>query len=99
MDISTENGLTNPRETSPSSDSGVHSWTEHCVDSTREHERLNSTRVFAAQSDFSDDSSEFSGWNAAHPFLFNRYCQLVWGLCPNSSDSTGKGGAGLSCYC
>ena len=29
LNISTDNGLTNSRETSPSSDSGVHSWTEH----------------------------------------------------------------------
>ena len=28
VNISTDNGLTNSRETSPSSDSGVHSWTE-----------------------------------------------------------------------
>ena len=28
VNINTDNGLTNSRETSPSSDSGVHSWTE-----------------------------------------------------------------------
>ena len=75
MNISTDNGLTNSRETSPSSDSGVHSWTEqwenmsenstdssvyHTVDSHREDSGRVSHLQFRAPPNTEDeDDSDY----------------------------------------
>ena len=79
LDISTENWLTNSRETSPSSDSGVHSWTEqwenmsenstdssvyHTVDSHQEDSGRVSHLEFRAPPNTEDeDDSDYSNTN------------------------------------
>ena len=79
LNISTANGLTNLRETSPSSDSGVHSWTEqwenmsenltdssvyHTVDSHQEDSRRVSHLEFRAPPNTEDeDDSDYSNTN------------------------------------
>ena len=57
VNISTDNGLTNSRETSPSSDSGVHSWTEQWENMS---ENLTDSSAYHAVDSHQEDSGRVS---------------------------------------